>query len=95
MALFSNLLLMVAENSEQVLNCFKNGGGISYASFKKFHKWMNEFSSKRHEATLLNNFIPSIKGAFIAYRVSQKIEPGFCGFCGGVLVVKVRLQLRV
>ena len=72
MALFSNLLLMVAENSEQVLNCFKNGGGISYASFKKFHKWMNEFSSKRHEATLLNNFIPSIKGAFIAYWVYQK-----------------------
>ena len=62
MTMLSRMLLIVGSTYEQLLGCFKNGGGIPYSSFTQFHAWMNEMSTKGHETDLIPNFVPSIEG---------------------------------
>ncbi len=63
-------LFMLTGVADQLKNCFKNGGGIPYASYPQFHSWMNEYSVQRHEALLLKQHIPSIPG------LTEKLEIG-------------------
>lgn len=62
LSVFTKTMLMMTENSEKLVDCFRNGGGISYDHFKRFHTWMNELSIKRHETDLISHFIPSVEG---------------------------------
>ena len=55
-------LFMLTGVQKELKTCFKEGGGIPYSKYPEFHKWMNEYSVKRHEALLLQQHIPSIDG---------------------------------
>eukprot|EP00795_Rhopilema_esculentum_P005096 gene5096-213_t len=70
MTMFSTILLMFSERSQELNACFRNGGGIPYSSYKEFHRWMNEFSTRNHKANLVDVFIPSIEG------LKEKLESG-------------------
>ena len=61
------MLLIMGSTYEQLLDCFKNGGGIPYASFTRFHAWMSEMSGKKHEEDLIPHFVPSVDGMFFFY----------------------------
>ena len=50
--------------------CFKNGGGIPYSSYKGFHQMMSEMSASSHHDKLLAHHIPSIEG------LTEKLEAG-------------------
>jgi hypothetical protein len=44
---------MVAPVEDQIVDCFRRGGGISYDAFPRFHTLMAEESGVVHDATLL------------------------------------------
>ena len=61
-ALLSRMMLVMGKTYEELLNCFKNGGGIPYSSFNGFYSLSSEMSHKRHKEELIQHFIPSIEG---------------------------------
>ena len=63
-------LFMLSSVKKELRHCFKEGGGIPYSSYPEFHEWMNEYSVKRHDALLLQQHIPSIKG------LTEKLQSG-------------------
>ena len=55
-------MLLMGESYKELLDCFKNGGGIPYSSFKGFYSLSSELSHERHKEELIEHFIPSIEG---------------------------------
>ena len=55
-ALFAQFIPAVAKNEDDILNCFQNGGGLSYDKFHRFYHAMNEDASVID--TFSNQFLP-------------------------------------
>jgi len=46
----------------QVVQCFRNGGGVPYAAYGRFHEIMRAFSSQILDATLIEKTLPLMPG---------------------------------
>lgn len=55
-ALFAQYIPAVAKNEDDILNCFKSGGGLSYDKYYRFYHAMNEDLSVI--GTFSNQFLP-------------------------------------
>lgn len=64
------IYMMFAPVLPQLQQCFKNGGGIPYSSYKDFHEVLAASSKESHKQTLVQKFIPSIEG------MHEKLESG-------------------
>jgi SAM-dependent methyltransferase len=47
---------------DEVVGCFRNGGGVPYSSYARFHEVMNEAASARFDATLIDRVLPAVPG---------------------------------
>lgn len=47
---------------EGIVECFRNGGGLPYSAYKRFHAIMNEESGQTFEETLIGRTLPSVPG---------------------------------
>jgi 2-polyprenyl-3-methyl-5-hydroxy-6-metoxy-1,4-benzoquinol methylase len=52
----------LAQVEDSVVNCFKNGGGVTYESYNRFHAVMAEESSQTVLAGLVNKILPIVPG---------------------------------
>jgi hypothetical protein len=52
-------LPMLAEVEQGIVRCFREGGGLSYADYPRFHAVMAEDSAAMVDATLLDRTVPS------------------------------------
>lgn len=55
---------------EKVIECFRNGGGVPYSEFPRFHEVMAEESSQTVVSALLDSILPLIPG------IKEKLESG-------------------
>lgn len=55
---------------EQVLECFRSGGGVPYSEFPRFHEVMAEESSQTVVSALLDQILPLVPG------IKEKLEAG-------------------
>lgn len=55
---------------DKILACFKNGGGVPYESFKRFHEVMADDSGQNHTANLISKVLPIVNG------LMEKLENG-------------------
>lgn len=55
---------------EKILECFKNGGGVPYSEFPRFHEIMAEESSQTVVGALLDSILPLVPG------IREKLESG-------------------
>jgi ubiquinone/menaquinone biosynthesis C-methylase UbiE len=56
---------------DKIIQCFKNGGGVSYSNFKRFHEVMAEDSGQSVVSSLIDLILPSIPG--IVERLNKGI----------------------
>jgi ubiquinone/menaquinone biosynthesis C-methylase UbiE len=75
-AQYVGLLALV---EDQVVECFRNGGGVPYSSFPKFQALMAEDSSAVRDATLIDVTLPLVPG--LTDRLEQGIDVADVG-CG-------------
>jgi SAM-dependent methyltransferase len=70
MATMAQFVSLFGNVEDQVLDAFRNGGGVPYSQFGKFQKLMAEESAQVVNATLLNVTIPLVPG------LQKKLESG-------------------
>jgi SAM-dependent methyltransferase len=75
-AQYVGLLALV---EDQVVDCFRRGGGVPYSGFPKFQALMAEDSGAVHDATLIDVTLPLVPG--LVDRLEQGIDAADVG-CG-------------
>jgi SAM-dependent methyltransferase len=70
---------LMALVEDQIVDCFRRGGGVPYAAFPRFQAIMAEDSGAVHDATLIDVTLPLVPG--LAGRLGQGIDVADVG-CG-------------
>jgi ubiquinone/menaquinone biosynthesis C-methylase UbiE len=68
-AQYVGLLALV---EDQIVECFRHGGGVPYSAYPKFHALMAEDSGALHDAALIDTILPVVPG--IVDRLQQGID---------------------
>src|SRR5215475_2627466 len=85
-AQYVGLLALV---EDQIVDCFRHGGGVPYSAFPKFHALMAEDSGAVHDATLVDVTLPLVSG--LVDRLGQGIDVADVG-CGSGHAVNVMAE---
>jgi 2-polyprenyl-3-methyl-5-hydroxy-6-metoxy-1,4-benzoquinol methylase len=72
-------IALLAGVEQQVVNCFRHGGGVPYSAYERFHALMAEDSATVHDAALLDGILPLVPGA--VERLAAGIDVADIG-CG-------------
>ena len=63
----------------EVVACFKNGGGVPYSSYARFHEVMNEAASATFDATLIDRVLPIVPGLIERLDAGIAVADVGCG----------------
>ena len=72
LAIQSQYIPLLASVQPQVLECFRNGGGVPYEAFGDFHRIMAEESGSAHDVALIDTTLPLVPA--IVERLKQGID---------------------
>ena len=78
-AISMQFIPVMANVEEQILDCFKNGGGVPYESFHRFHDVMAEESSQTVLSELINGILPTVPGLVGLLKKNIKVLDVGCG----------------
>jgi ubiquinone/menaquinone biosynthesis C-methylase UbiE len=70
MGLFSQYIGLLGAVEDDIVECFKNGGGVPYAKFPRFHAVMAEDSGQSVLSSLESHIVPLVDG------LSERLESG-------------------
>jgi 2-polyprenyl-3-methyl-5-hydroxy-6-metoxy-1,4-benzoquinol methylase len=70
---------MIAEVEQGIVRCFREGGGLPYAAYSRFHAVMAEDSTAVVDATLLQQTVPLVDGLDPRLRVGVDVADIGCG----------------
>jgi ubiquinone/menaquinone biosynthesis C-methylase UbiE len=70
---------LMATVEDQIVECFRHGGGVPYSAFPRFQAVMAEDSGAVHDATLIDGTLPLVPG--LVARLSDGIDVADVG-CG-------------
>ena len=70
MAVFAQYLPMMGQVEEDILHCFRNGGGVPYERFPRFHDIMAEDSAQTVLSALFDHILP------LAPELPERLEAG-------------------
>ncbi len=70
MAIFAQYIPELAQVEDKIIGCFKNGGGVAYSEFNRFHEVMAEDSGQSVLASLLHSILPLAPG------IIERLEKG-------------------
>ncbi|MEC4815505.1 MAG: class I SAM-dependent methyltransferase [Scytonema sp. PMC 1069.18] len=59
-AVISQFIPILASVEDQIVECFHNGGGVPYSSYKRFHQVMAEESGQTVVAALIDSILPLV-----------------------------------
>jgi SAM-dependent methyltransferase len=76
---FMQFIPLLANVEQDILPCFRQGGGLPYAAYPRFHAVMAEASAQLFDAGLLDSVLPAVPG--LPDRLRQGIYVGDIG-CG-------------
>jgi SAM-dependent methyltransferase len=72
-------LAMMAEVEQGIVRCFREGGGLSYDAYSRFHAVMAEDSAAVVDATLLQQTVPLVDGLDARLRAGADLADIGCG----------------
>jgi SAM-dependent methyltransferase len=78
-ASFAQFLPMVASVQDELIDKFRNGGGVPYSSYPNFHEAMAEVSGQVFDATLVDIALPLIPGAVERLNAGISVADMGCG----------------
>lgn len=61
-AAFSQLIPLICNVEDEVVDCFRTGGGVAYASYTRFPEVMRELSSPTFDVLLVDKILPLAPG---------------------------------
>src|SRR6202521_3327941 len=70
---------LLALVEDQIVDCFRNGGGVPYSAFPKFQAVMAEDSGAVHDATLIDVTLPLVPGLIDRLRYGIEVADVGCG----------------
>ncbi|MFZ9387270.1 MAG: class I SAM-dependent methyltransferase [Chitinophagaceae bacterium] len=59
-AVFAQYTAVMGEVEDEIINCFKNGGGVPYSKYHRFHEVMAEDSGQSVLSSLENHILPLV-----------------------------------
>ena len=79
LARFAQYLPLVAEVEQPIIECFRNGGGLSYAHYPRFHQIMGEDSAAVFDAALVDAIVPVVPGLVERLEAGLDVADVGCG----------------
>lgn len=79
MATYAQYVSLCASVEDELVECFRHGGGVPYTSYDRFHAVMAETSGLRFDALLVRKILPMVPG--IVDRLGDGIHVADVG-CG-------------
>ncbi len=79
LARMAQLIPMLGDVEDRIVECFREGGGVSYSHFPHFHQIMAELSGSTFDATLIESTLPLVDG--LIKRLNNGIDVSDIG-CG-------------
>ena len=79
LAKLAQMIGLMANVEQQVVTCFRRGGGVPYSAYTEFHALMAEDSKDLAEALLVDDVVPLVDG--LSDRLSRGISVADVG-CG-------------
>ena len=73
---------------EDVLERFRDGGGVNYDRYRPFRAFMAQLADAKHRDTLIRTFLPSVDGGALVERLERGIEVCDLG-CGSGLAARL------
>lgn len=70
---------LLAGVEQQVVECFRHGGGVPYSAYERFHALMAEHSANVHDAALLDGVLPLVPGALERLAAGIDVADIGCG----------------
>src|SRR5712692_3605782 len=75
----AQVLSLCGEVEEQVVECFRKGGGVPYSAYPRFAELMSEGSSKVQDARLIDTILPLIDGLVDRLKKGVSVLDVGCG----------------
>jgi SAM-dependent methyltransferase len=79
LAVQAQYIPLLAQVEQQLIECFRHGGGVPYSAYPRFQELMGEESSAVHDAALIDAILPIVPG--LVERLQQGIDVADIG-CG-------------
>jgi SAM-dependent methyltransferase len=79
LAATTQFIPLLAQVEESIVACFRNGGGVPYAAYRRFQQLMAEDSAAIHDTALIPTILPLVPG--LPERLRDGIEVADIG-CG-------------
>ena len=79
MAALTQFISMLGEVESEVVDAFREGGGVPYARFPRFQKLMAEDSAAVFDATLLSSTLPLVPGLIDRLTTGIDVADVGCG----------------
>ncbi len=79
LATIAQYLSLCGEVEEQVVECFRKGGGVPYSAYPRFTELMSEGSSKTQDARLVDTIVPLVDGLVEGLRKGISVLDVGCG----------------
>ncbi len=78
-AVFAQYIPLLGTVEDEILECFRRGGGLSYARYKRFNEVMAEDSGQTVVAVLIDRILPLVPGLVDALRYGISVLDVGCG----------------
>jgi SAM-dependent methyltransferase len=79
LATMSEFISLFGNVEDQIVECFRNGGGVPYSSFPKFQELMANESAQIFDATLLDVTLPLVPGLKDRLEAGSDVADVGCG----------------
>ena len=79
MASYAQYISLCAAVEDELVECFRHGGGVPYDSFARFHAVMAESSGQRFEALLIDTILPLVPGVVELLEHGVSVADVGCG----------------
>lgn len=79
LATTAQFIPVLAGVEDQIIECFRNGGGVSYSAYPRFHEVMAEESSQTVIAGLFNHILPLVPALTEKLRSGIEVLDVGCG----------------
>ena len=76
---FAQLIPLIGNVEDEIVECFRNGGGVPYSSFKRFPEVMRELSAPTFDVLLISKILPLVPGLVEALAAGLDVLEVGCG----------------
>ncbi|BBX73101.1 class I SAM-dependent methyltransferase [Mycobacterium shinjukuense] len=79
LAVITQFVSLLGEVEQQVIRCFREGGGVPYSEYPRFHKLMAEVSGEVFDHALIDVVLPLVDGLPERLRSGADVADFGCG----------------